>query len=141
MAFKHGKNSALVLNSVTLTTFLTEMETSFDTDLADTTTFTATWKAGLTGISGGKLDISGFYDPTASTGPGACLFPLLTAGTAVTALIYPGGILSGQSLYTVTASGTNGAIVLSYSESSPVGGIVAFKSSIALTVLPVRTVQ
>ncbi len=140
MAFRHGKNAGLVLNSVTLTTFITDMETSFDTDLADTTTFTATWKAGLTGISGGKLDISGYYDPTATTGPGAVLFPLLTAGTAVTGLIYPGGTASGQSLYTVTAATTNGCIVTSYTETSPVGGIVAFKASIAITVLPVRTV-
>jgi hypothetical protein len=125
---------------VVLSTFIHEMETSFDTDLADTTTFGATWKAGLTGISGGKLDISGYYDPTAATGPGAVLFPLLTAGTAVTGLIYPGGNSTGQSLYTVTASGTNGCIVLSYSETSPVGGIVAFQASIAITVLPVRSV-
>ena len=140
MAFKHGKSAALTLNAVPLGTFIYEMETSFDTDLADTTTFGATWKAGLTGISGGKLDISGYYDPTAATGPGAVLFPLLTAGTAVTGLIYPGGTASGQTLYTVTASGTNGCIVLSYTETSPVGGIVGFKSSIAITVLPVRTV-
>jgi hypothetical protein len=140
MAFRHGKNAALTLNSVPIGSFIESMDTSFDTDLADTTTFGATWKAGLTGISGGKLDISGYYDPTASTGPGAVLFPLLTAGTAVTGLIYPGGTLTGQTLYTVTASGTNGCIVLSYSESSPVGGIVAFKASIAITVLPVRSV-
>jgi hypothetical protein len=140
MAFKHGKSAGLSLNAVVLSSFIHEMETSFDTDLADTTTFGATWKAGLTGISGGKLDISGYYDPTAATGPGAVLFPLLTAGTAVTGLIYPGGNSTGQSLYTVTASGTNGCIVLSYSETSPVGGIVAFQASIAITVLPVRSV-
>ncbi len=140
MAFKHGKSASFTINSVDLSSFIHTMETSFDTDLADTTTFGATWKAGLTGISGGKVDISGYYDPTATTGPGAVLFPGLTSGTAYTALIKPGGTASGQSLYTVTASGTNGAIVLSYNESSPVGGIVAFTASIAITVLPVRTV-
>jgi hypothetical protein len=140
MAFKHGKGAGLSLNAVVLSTFIHEMETSFDTDLADTTTFGATWKAGLTGISGGKLDISGYYDPTATTGPGAVLFPLLTSGTAVTGLIYPGGNSTGQSLYTVTASGTNGCIVLSYTETSPVSGIVAFQASIAITVLPLRSV-
>ncbi len=136
MAFRHGKNAAFTFNSVALATFINNMDTSFDTDLADTTTFGATWKAGLTGISGGKVDLDGFYDPTASTGPGAVLFPALTAGTAYTALIYPGGTASGQSLYTVTS----GAIVLSYSETSPVSGIVAWKASIAIVVLPVRTV-
>ena len=136
MAFRHGKNAAFTLNAVALATFINSMEMSFDLDIADTTTFGATWKSGLPGIPGGTLDIEGFYDPTASTGPGAVLFPALIAGTAYTGLIYPGGTASGQSLYTVTS----GCIVTSYSESSPVGDIVAFKAQIMITVLPVRTV-
>lgn len=136
MAFRHGKNAGLSLNSVTLSTFLDNVDFSTDLDIADTTTYGATWKSGLPGIPGGTLQISGKYDPTASTGPGAVLFPLVTAGTAVTGLFYPGGNTSGQSLYTITS----GCIVTSYSESSPVSGIVSFQANIMVTVLPVRTV-
>jgi hypothetical protein len=136
MAFRHGKNAALTLNSVALSTFLDNLDISFDLDVADTTTFGSTWKSEIAGIPSGKIDISGFYDPTATTGPGAVLFPLVTAGTAVTALVYPGGNLTGQTLYTITT----GAVVTSYSESSSVGGAVAFKASIDVVVLPVRTV-
>jgi hypothetical protein len=136
MAFRHGKNAALTINSGALAAFLTNADFSTDLDTADTTTWGATWKSAVAGIPGGKIDFSGNYDPTATTGPGAILFPLLTAGTAVTALWYPGGNVSGQSLYTITS----GVIVTAYSESSPVGGVVTFKGSVLIVVLPVRTV-
>jgi len=136
MAFRHAKNAAFTLNAVVLTTFINSMELSFENELADTTTYGTTWKSGLTGIPGGTIELEGFYDPTASTGPGAVLFPLFTAGTPVTGLVYPGGTASGQILYTITT----GCIVMSYTESSPVSDIVAWTASIAVTVLPVRTV-
>jgi hypothetical protein len=136
MAFKHGKSGALTINSGALAAFLTNIDFSTDLDTADTTTFGATWKTAVSGVPGGKIDFSGNYDPTASTGPGAILFPLVTAGTAVTGLFYPGGTASGQILYTITT----GCIVTSYSESTPVGGQVTFKGSVLIVVLPVRTV-
>ena len=136
MAFRHGKAASLTLNSVVLGTFIDSMDLSFDTDQADTTAFGATWKSSLAGVPGGSISISGYYDPTATTGPGAVLFPLVVAGTAVTGLVYPGGTASGQSLYTITS----GCIVKSYAESSPVGGIVTFTANIDIVVLPVRTV-
>lgn len=136
MAFRHGKNAAFTFNSAALGTFMDTMDTSFDLDIADTTTYGATWKSGLPGIPGGKLDIAGKYDPTASTGPGAVLYAAFLAGTAYTGLIYPGGTASGQILYTVTS----GVICTAFGESSPVGGIVSFKASFMITVAPVRTV-
>ena len=136
MAFRHGKNAALTINAGALAAFLDNVDFSTDMDIADTTTFGATWKTAVAGIPGGTISFSGLYDPTASTGPGAILFPLVTAGTAVTVLFYPGGNTSGQSLYTMT----NGGIVTNYSESSPVGGAVTFSGSIQIIALPVRTV-
>jgi hypothetical protein len=136
MAFRHGKNAALTLNSGALAAFLTNIDFSTDLDTSDTTAFGSTWKSAVAGVPGGKLDFSGLYDPTATTGPGAILFPLVTAGTAVTGLFYPGGNVAGQSLYTITT----GCIVTAYSESSPVGGVVTFKGSVLIVVLPVRTV-
>jgi hypothetical protein len=136
VAFRHGKNAALTFNSKDMSTFLENLDISFDLDQADTTTFGTTWKSSLVGIPSGKLEFSGFYDPTATTGPGAVLFPLVVAGTAVTALVYPGGTAGGQVLYTITT----GCIVTSYSESSSAGGVVGFKASCDIVVLPVRTV-
>jgi hypothetical protein len=136
LAPRHGKAAALTLNTKDLSTFMENLDISFDVDQADTTAFGSTWKSSISGIPSGKLEFSGFYDPTAVSGPGAVLFPLVTAGTATTALVYPGGTASGQVLYTITS----GCIVTSYSESSSVGGVVAFKASCDIVVLPVRTV-
>jgi hypothetical protein len=136
MAFRHGKNASLTIATKDISAFMDSMDLSFDLDTADTTAFGATWKTAIGGVPGGKMDCSGYYDPTATTGPGAVLVPLLLAGTLTTALIYPGGTASGQSLYTVTS----GAIVTSYTESSPVGGIVTWKASVQIVILPVRTV-
>lgn len=136
MAFRHGKAAALTLNSVALGTFLTSIDTSWDLDMADTTTFGTTWKSALPGIPGGTIEIAGNYDPTASTGPADTLWTLFAAGNAVTGLVYPGGNVSGQRLWTITS----GCIVTSYSESSPVNGIVTFSASILVTVAPVPSV-
>lgn len=136
MAFRHGKAAAFTLNTKDLGPFLTSLDTSWDLDTADTTTFSATWKSSLAGIPGGKIDIAGNYDPTATTGPGAVLWAAITGATPVTGLVYPGGNTTGQALWTITS----GCLVTSYSESSPVGGIVTFQASIDVVVLPVRSV-
>lgn len=136
MAFRHGKNAGFTINSVVLSTFLTNVDLSFDLDAADTTTFGSTWKSSLAGIPGGTISLTGNYDPTASTGPAVTLWGLLTAGVPVTGLFYPGGNTSGQALWTITS----GCLVRSYNESSPVGGIVTFTSEIDVVILPVRTV-
>lgn len=136
MAFRHGKNAEFTLATKALGAFITSLDTSFDTDQADTTTFGATWKTSIAGVPGGSIEVSGNYDPTATTGPGAVLFPFLVSGAPQTALVYPGGTASGQALYTITT----GAIVKSYSESSPVGGVVTWSASLDIVVLPVRTV-
>jgi hypothetical protein len=136
MAFRHAKTAALTLNTKDLGPFCESMDFGIDVDTADTTTFSATWKTALAGIPGGKLELKGFYDPTATTGPGAVIWACIAGGIPVTGLFYPGGNTSGQALWTITS----GCLVTSYSESSPVGGIVSFKASMDIVALPVRTV-
>jgi hypothetical protein len=144
MAFRHGKNAAISIAGKDLSVYCENIDFNIDVDTADTTTFAATWKTALAGIPGGKLEMSGYYDPTASTGPAAVLTGIITGGVAwqttggspVTLLYYPGGNTSGQRLATITT----GAIVTSYAETSPVGGIVSFKASVLITVIPVFTV-
>jgi hypothetical protein len=135
MAFRHGKNAALTLNTKDISAFCTSLDLSFDVDTADTTAFGSTWKSALAGVPSGKLDVSGNFDPTATSGPSAVFWACIAGATPVTALISPGGTASPQELWTVTT----GALVTSYSESAPVGGVVTFKASILLTVLPVRS--
>jgi hypothetical protein len=136
MAFRHGKNAELTLNSKALSTFLTSLETSWDLDTADTTTFGATWKSALAGIPGGSISLAGYYDPTATTGPADVLWSAFVGAVPVTGLIYPGGNVAGQRLWTITS----GCLVTSYKETSQVNGNVAFTATIDVVVLPVPTV-
>jgi hypothetical protein len=84
---------------------------------------------------GAKLDLSGAFDPTVTTGPASALFACITGGVAVAVVHKPGGTLTGQ------RTNSFNAIVTSYSESSPVGGKVTFKSSLLVTGAVTPTTQ
>jgi predicted secreted protein len=135
MAFRHGKNAQISVNAVDLSTFCTNLDLEVDVDTADTTTFGSTWKTALAGIPGAKMEITGDFDPTASTGPASAIFACITGGVPVAVVHKPGGTLSGQ------RTNSFNAIVTGYSESSPVGGIVTFKSSLLVTGAVTPTTQ
>ncbi len=121
MAFVHGKNTSVYLGAIDLSPFLTSMDLSADADLADTTTFHATWKTGLVGTIGAKVDYAGFYDPTELQ-----LGALLMADTSSVLTYAPGG---------ATAIGDRARLVnvleLQYGQTAPIGGIVACAGSFA----------
>lgn len=135
MAFRHGKNAQITVNSVDLSTFCDNLDLSIDIDTADTTTFGSTWKTAIAGLPGAKLDITGDYDPTASTGPASALFAVISGGAAVAVVHKPGGTLSGQ------RTNSFNALITNYSESSPVGGVVTFKASLLVTGAVTPTTQ
>lgn len=138
MAFRHGKAAGISVAGKDLSAFCESADFSIDVDTGDTTAFAATWKTAIAGLPGGKLEMSGYYDPTATTGPADVLTGCIvggkawqtTGGAAVACIYYPGGNVSGQ------ASRTFNAIVTSYAESSPVGGIITFKCSLLVVSLP-----
>jgi hypothetical protein len=136
VAFRHGSKAALTLATKDLSAFCTDIGFSIDVDAADTTTLGATWKTAIAGLPGGKVDIKGDYDPTATTGPGAVIWSCIAGGVPVTAIYYPGGNTSGQISWTFTS----GLLITGYSESSPVGGVVTFSASAQVVALPVRAV-
>ena len=136
MAFRHGRFAEIKVDGDALSTFCDSADLSLDIDTADTTTFGSAWKTNVVGSGGGKIDLGGKYDPTASTGPGALIFAAITAnqgGTPSVITLYPGGNVAGQTLWTVDANFT------SYAESAPVGGAVTFKASLIVTGAPVPT--
>lgn len=127
MPFRHGKTADITVNAVDLSTFCDSADFAVDVDTGDTTTFQSAWKSALAGIPGAKLDLVGKYDGTASTGPAAVLMACITGGVPVAVIHEPGGTASGQ------RRNSFNALVTSYSESSPVGGIVSFKASLLVT--------
>jgi hypothetical protein len=127
MAFRHGKNALCMVGGTELGTFCDGLDLSIDVDTADTTAFGAASKSALAGAYGGTLEISGFYDGTASVGPAAVFWAAINGGLPVAIVHKPGGTASGQ------RTNSFNAIVTNYSESSPVAGIVTFKASLLMT--------
>jgi hypothetical protein len=127
MPFRHGKNAEITVNAVVLSTFGTNIDFAVDVDTADTTTFQSTWKSAIAGIPGAKLDLTGDYDGTVTTGPASALMASIAAVVPVDVVLKPGGTLAGQ------RTNSFNAIVTNYAESSPVGGVITFKASLLVT--------
>ncbi|MEA2538467.1 MAG: hypothetical protein QOF11_2701 [Chloroflexota bacterium] len=135
MAFRHGKNAQISVNAVDLSAFCDNLDLAIDVDTADTTMFGSNWKSAIAGLIGAKLDLSGAWDPTASTGPAAAIFACISGGVPVACVHKPGGTLSGQ------RTNSFNALVTSYSEGSPVGGKVTFKAALLVTGAVTPTTQ
>jgi hypothetical protein len=119
MPFVHGKSTKVWLGAIDLSGYLTSLELAADADNAETTTFGSTWKSGLIGTIGAKVDYEGLYDPGELQ-----LDALLMAGTEIPLTYAPGG---------ATAIGDRARLAYVYevscNRSSPVGDIVAVKGS------------
>lgn len=119
MPFVHGKSTAIYLGAIDLSGYLNSVELSMDSDVAESTTFGSTWKGGLTGTAGAKLDYEGFYDPLELQ-----LGELLNAGTQKALTYAPGG---------AAAIGDRARLLncyeVTFGQSAPVGDIVAVKGA------------
>jgi hypothetical protein len=123
MALKHGKNTAVYLDGTDLSTYLNSAEFSVDTDTADTTTFQASWKTAIVGQSAAKADFNGLYDPTKTTLPDSIGDDFALTGGVLT--VAPAGATAiGDLTRTMQIAST------AYTESSPVGGVIAVKWSV-----------
>lgn len=127
MAFRHGKNASITINAIDLTAFSDNLDLSIDVDTADTTMFASTWKSAIAGIAGAKLDLSGAYDGTVTSGPSSAFMTMIAGAVPVAVTHKPGGTLAGQ------RTNSFNAIVTSFSESSPVGGKITWKAGLLVT--------
>lgn len=120
MAFKHGKATSVYLNATDLSTYLNAADFDVDMDTGDTTTFAATWKTAIAGQVAAKAGFQGLYDPTITDLPasvGVDFGSVLTYAPA-------GALAIGDRARLLSVATT------AYSESSPVGGVVAVKWSV-----------
>jgi hypothetical protein len=135
MPFRHGKATTFTIDSVSLSAFCTNVDLAIDVDMADTTTFGASWKTAVAGVPGGKMTLTGDYDPTITTGPAWKLAALVLAAAPVTAAYNPGGAAGASGDWTLTS-----VYVSNYSESAPVGGVATFKADLFVNAAPSRHV-
>lgn len=129
MAFKSGRSASILVNSVDLSTFCTQIDLTNSGETGDTTTFQSSggWKTSLPTLLGGGCALQGLYDPTASTGPIAVLTAAIAGLAAVPVVYKPGGVASGQE------SASFNAILTDLQISTAVGGIVAFSCQVEVT--------
>lgn len=126
MAFRHGRLAEITVNTKALSLFCDSADLNMDVDMADVTTFTKSWKVAIAGLIGASLDLSGDYDPIATTGPQAVLFPLLGAAPFAV-VVEPGGNVVGQ------VRRSFNALLQNYKEGSKVNDKVTFSATLLVT--------
>lgn len=115
MAFVHGKNTYISLNSVDLSAFVTSSEFSRDADTHDVTTYGKNSKVYQGGLMDATFTMEGVYD-NGTSGPRDTIEPLI--GTSTTLIRRPEGTGSGLPQDSVSV------VVSSYVETSPVNDMV-----------------
>jgi hypothetical protein len=114
MAFKHGKETKIFVNSSNFSEYFNNADANRSADIAESTTFGNDNKTYIVGDKDGTVSLSGLFDATAD----ATLQPLL-GGNDFDFAMGIDGLDTGDS-----ATFTKGNIT-NYAVSSPVGDIVA----------------
>lgn len=131
MAYSAGKNLTLSYNSQSIGAFCSNVTLARNNDTLDVTTFGDSDREFITGLRSAQIQISGYFDPTASTGPDATLAGAFTSGSASSFTLTFG---SGS---TVAYSGS--AWVSSYETTSAVDGLIAFSATLQASGAITRT--
>jgi hypothetical protein len=123
MAFKHGKNTGVLVDSSNLSAFFNEASASQDVETAETTTFGSSAKTYIVGLKDGTMSISGMFD-----GDAGSIDEKIESALGVDApgftTIAPEGLSIGGTSYSCQSRKT------SYEVSSPVGDVVSTSLSI-----------
>lgn len=132
MAFSSGKNVTFSLNATSIHAFCSNISLTRNGDTLDVTTFGDSDREFIQGLRSATITISGYFDPTASTGPDAVLASSFadTDGVAFSLVFGPAGT-------TVTYAGS--CLVASYETSAAVDGLIAFSASLTCTGSITRT--
>ena len=131
MAFKAGRLSEVTVATKALSLFVESADIDIKVAQSSTTTFTATWDTFISGVAGASLSLSGYYDPTVTSGPASVLLAQIAlnqAGTATAVVFYPAGNNAGQG-----TSHTFNALLSDYKESSKIAGAVAWSCTLTAT--------
>lgn len=121
--FVHGKSGKFTWNSVDLSTDIDKIGFPRTVDEVETTTFSATAKTWLVGLSDNKITISGMWD-TASSQVDPTLAPDFAAGTSRAWTYLPAG--------TGTTYSGNGYLT-NYTVEQGVNDAVKFKAEVRIT--------
>lgn len=131
MAFAAGKNVTFSLNGTPIGTFLSNVSLTRNGDTLDVTTFGDSDREFIQGLRSATITISGYFDPTAATGPDAVL---------ATSFADTDGVLFSLVFGTGTTVQYSGScLVASYETTAAVDGLIAFSASLTATGAITRT--
>jgi hypothetical protein len=130
MAFKPGRLAEITVATKALSLFCETADIDVGVATGNTSTFTQTWETNISGMASVSLTLSGYYDPTITTGPASVLLAQIAlnqAGTVTAVIFYPAGNNAGQG-----TSHTFNALITSYKEAPAAqgGGAVAFSATL-----------
>lgn len=124
MAYSAGKNITLSYNSQSIGAFCSNVTLTRNNDTLDVTTFGDSDREFITGLRSAQIQISGYFDSTATSGPDATLAAAyaLSSASSFTLTFGVGGSP------TVAYSGS--AWVSSYETTGAVDGLIAFSATL-----------
>lgn len=130
MSFSHGRLAYVSVAGTDLSAYFSSTDLPIDVENADTTTFGNAWHTNIAGLAGATFSLSGYWDPTASTGPAAVLVAAIATcqgGTPVACVFRPAGTGGGKATRTFNAN------ITGYTEGAEVGGVVPISATFQVT--------
>jgi hypothetical protein len=127
VAAVHGNKSEVTIDGSDISEYLDSADLSIEQETVEYSGLGQGPKAKrqTVGNYGAKFELAGRYD-AAAEGPSAALIAMIGSTTPAAIEYYPAGSATGAEKRAFNA------LLASYSESSPVGGIVAFKASLVV---------
>jgi hypothetical protein len=118
--FRHGKKTAVLLNSTDMSLYLNEATVSRDIETNDTTTFGSNSRSYITGLDDGTISLSGMFDSTANASDEVLEGRVLQENNTLTVL--PEGLIVGSRAILVNADMT------AYEISAPVADVISIEA-------------
>lgn len=134
MAFKHGKDTAVLIDANDISEFTDSTVFTDTTELADVTAYGRAAHNFLGGLTTGTITIGGNYDDGA-LGPRAVLQAIKDAGLRVPFIYQPEGTGAGLPQDSVNV------FVMNYVETAPVADKITWTSELQMTDTIDHTVQ
>lgn len=117
MAFTAGKGCRVLVAENDLSAYFSNAEVDSNVAALESTTFTKNAKTFIPGLSGGKIDLTGYWDNAADS----IIVAYIQTAAGQTISVAPAGLTAGSVARLVSAR------QIEYKESTPVGGIIAMK--------------
>ena len=135
MAFKHGKNTNITVNSQDISPYCSNSELKQTVDTHDTTGYGSDNKTYIPGLGDGEFSCEGTYDDGGTSDPKTVFEAVIDGDAAVTVIRQTEGTGSGLPQESFSA------ICKDYTETNPVGDKIRWSAQMQITGAVTRSTQ